>query len=130
MAQRLALIRSSFKKCITLVAPGILDMQTNTYQHNNDLLRANSFIYPLSVGDGFDTSKPFQNTVIAKSVECAFFTAGSQYNNLGLEFAGRLTSSSDAQVGQREVSLFMVALASVGVSKHNVPVSICANLFL
>jgi hypothetical protein len=31
--------------------------------------------------------------------------------NLGLEFAGCLTSSSDAQVGQHEVLVFMVALA-------------------
>lgn len=72
-------------------------------------------------------SKPFQNTVIVKAVECAFFTAGSQYNDLGLEFSGRLTSSNDAQTGQREVSIFMVAMASVGVHPFDYYVFVLTN---
>lgn len=102
-----------------MIAPGTLGLQMNTYHQNTNLLNNNAFIFPVSPAGVFDTSKPFQSPVISKSVECAFFTPSTQYSSLGLEFAGRLTSSNDAQPGQREVSIFMVAMASVGVTRTN-----------
>ncbi|KAG6372405.1 hypothetical protein JVT61DRAFT_7878 [Boletus reticuloceps] len=114
IAHCLALYRSHFKKAISLVIPGVLGLPTNSYQHNTNLLSNNAFIYPWNAETGFDTSKPFMNPVIAKSVECAFFTAGSQYNALGLEFASKLTLSSES--GKCEVSIFMVVMACVAIT--------------